>query len=399
MNIFNSLGSSYDLDFVVRALFSKNDPAASAKLKSYLEDRYQGQPVLLYKGREAIGLALRLLNLPKESAVAFNGFTCYAVYQAVKNTGSDIEYVDIRDLDLNFSPADLKAKLKTNPKIKAVIIQNTLGYPCDIEEISKICRQYGIILIEDLAHSIGARYAGGQEAGTVGDLTVLSFSQDKLIDGVSGGALIIRNKKYQNKNSPPPRPVSSRRQNIDRFYPLLTFLIRTTYPIYLGRALHLFLKKLNLLSLPMEGQEDNSLHRLPNRYCQLIYNRFNGLDQNLGHRGEIASIYAQYIDASVLSKTITDQIADSANLRFPIFTKNRVDLINSLKESGIYVSDIWYDAPIAPKKYLQLTDYRGQCPTAEKASAQILNLPTHKNVSEKSAREISGKINLWIKSS
>ena len=68
-----------------------------------------------------------------------------------------------------------------------------------------------------------------------------------------------------------------------------------------------------------------------------------------------------------------------------------------MKQNKIYISDIWYDAPIAPDKYMRLTDYKNQCPNAERLSSEMLNLPTHKNLSEKEAIKISEKINIWLK--
>lgn len=396
MNIFNSLGSNYDFQFVLEALFPTNDNTAFVRLKAYLEDKYEGKVVLLYKGREAIELALRSLDLPKGAIVAFNGFTCYAVYKAVIIAGCGVEYIDIENLNLNFSPESLKATLKKNPAIKVLIIQNTLGYPCDIEAIARICKEHRIILIEDLAHSIGTTYKNS-EAGTVGDFAVLSFSQDKIIDAISGGALIIRNKNYQNIDHQ-FKEVISKQQIIDKFYPFLTFLIRTTYGFYLGKLLHVVLKRFNLLSQPMSSQAGEGLHKLPNWYCDLIYKQFQRLENNLTQRKRIASIYAKNINSKALSDEIVEQVSSSSNLRFPIFTANRANLIKYLKEYGIYVSDIWYDAPIAPKKYMRLTNYSTQSPNSERLSSEILNLPTHKNISEKGARYISERINIWLKS-
>lgn len=182
MSIFNSLGSNYDFNFVLKSLFSRGND----DLKSFLENKYKGQVTLVYKGREAIELALG--NINKGSLVGINDFTCIAVYEAVKKAGMEVEYLDIDKGELNFSAETLKKAVN----VKAVIIQNTLGYPCDIEKIAQICKEKKIILIEDLAHSIGTRYENGEEAGMVGDFVVLSFSQDKIIDAVSGGALISR---------------------------------------------------------------------------------------------------------------------------------------------------------------------------------------------------------------
>lgn len=398
MNIFNSLGSNYNWFFIIDILRGGRGVRYSLALKAYLEDKYQGQAVLVYKGREAIELSLRLLNLPKNSFIAINGFTCYAVYQAIIKVGHEVEYLDIEESDLNFSPVSLESSLKNNPRIKVLIVQNTLGYPCDIDKIAQICQKNNIVLIEDLAHSIGAVYKNNMEAGTVGDFTILSFSQDKMIDGISGGALVIRNKKYQNINLPELNEIPFSRQLRDKLYPFLTLMIRTTYQIGLGRLIHAGLKKINLLSRPMDNLESEKPHNLASWYCRLIRRQFGDLQKNLGHRREIASIYVKHINPVILLRSNAEKAALSANLRFPILANNRDSLIQYLKAAGIHVSDVWYDAPIAPKKYLELTNYRDQCPESEKVCRQILNLPTHQGVSAEKAREISATINQWIKS-
>jgi dTDP-4-amino-4,6-dideoxygalactose transaminase len=394
MRVFNSLGSNYNSEFVFSALFSKNDVKYSSELKSYLENKYHGKAILLYKGREAVKLALDLMNLPKNSHIAINSLTCYAVYKAINDAGHKAVYLDTRPL--NFSPSVFEAKLKEDPKVKAVIIQNTLGFPCNISEIEKTCKKREIILIEDLAHSIGAFYTNGKEAGTVGDFAVFSFSQDKLVDGISGGALVARNKKYQNFNSLKLDHVENAQQAIDKLYPLFTYIIRTTYQSGFGKILHLALKKMNLLSKPMGDEDPITAHSLPYWYCNLINRQFKGLQNNLGHRKNIALIYARSVNSKITLSTNKQQIEQSTDMRFPILTTNRNSLIKHLKRYGIYISDIWYDAPIAPKKYLASTDYDYSCPESEKISSQLLNLPTHKNVSVSQAKYISERVNQWL---
>jgi len=61
-----------------------------------------------------------------------------------------------------------------------------------------LCQENKIVLIEDLAIQL-VLFIPKKEAGTVGDFTILSFSQDKVIDGISGGALIVRNTLYNHK--------------------------------------------------------------------------------------------------------------------------------------------------------------------------------------------------------
>jgi dTDP-4-amino-4,6-dideoxygalactose transaminase len=384
MAIFNSLGSNYNFQYVIKSLFS-DSYGRSLKLKNYLTDKYRGKVILTYKGREALTLALKILNLPKESCIAINGFTCFTVYRSIETAGYTPICLDLEkeNTDLNFSSEILKKTLLENEKIKAVVIQNTLGYSCDMDNIKKICTEKNIILIEDLAHCVGTKYENKQEAGTVGDIIALTFSQDKVIDAVSGGALIIRNKKYLNgDNFQLKKPKGQLR---DKMYPLLTYKIRILYSYGLGKILHFILKKLDLLSKPMRKGLYN-LYSLPDWYCNLTLFEFRKLNQQLNHRKEIARIYAKKISKKILNSNINSKISTSSNLRFPIFVEDRGDLIKFLKKDKIFVSDIWY-FDVAP-----------ECPNAVKVSKKILNLPTHININKEDALKISERINKWLKS-
>lgn len=385
MSIFNSLGSNYNLKYVLKSLFSDSGNP-NRKLKNFLEEKYNGKVILTYKGREALILALKILNLQKESMLAINGFTCFAVYKAIEEAGLTPICLDLeeKNSDLNFTPEAFEKILKENKNMKVVVVQNTLGYPTDIEKILQICKEKNIILIEDLAHCIGTKYGNGKEAGTTGDFVALSFSQDKVVDAVSGGALVIRNKQYSNKTIQQFNNINNLQQLKDRLYPVLTYKIRFLYDWGLGKAMHFIFKSLNLLSKPMqEGLYD--FYSLPDWYCNLALGEFKNLSVQLNHRKEIAKIYAKNLDKKLLSKNITEKISLSSNLRFPIFVENRSNLIKFLKIYKIFVSDIWYD------------DVARDCPNAVEISRRIVNLPTHINTTKENALKISEKINMWLK--
>ena len=389
MNIFNSLGSNYSFGFALRAIFVRDREEYRIQLIEYLKGKYAGEVFLTYKGRGALRLALRMIASQKgkggkKMAVAICGFTCFAVYEACVKEGMSVEYLDIDKNTLNFSVETLQRGCEGNAAIKVVIVQNTLGYPSDIEKISDFCKKRGIVLVEDLAHSIGAVYENGREAGTVGDFVVLSFSQDKMVDGVSGGAVVVKNHELGIMNQGFV-DVSLGQQMRDRFYPLLTWVIRTTYGVGLGKVAHAVLKRLDLLSRPMGKVQGDVVYGLPNWYCELIYLQFLNLQEDLEHRRRIALVYAKELHGSLVPKAV--------NLRFPIFVKERDRLIKHLRDKGVFVSDIWYDSPIAPKRFLKMTDYKHECPISEELSEVIVNLPTHRNVSEEDARQIADYIN------
>ncbi len=388
MSIFNSLGSNYDLRFVLKSLFGLGNKKDLEKLKLLLEEKYGGKPLLFYKGREALTFALELLKLPPDSKIAINGFTCVAVFNAIRKAGHEPLCLDLEESGgLNFTAKSLEGCLKKEKNLKVVVVQNTLGYPCEIEKIKSICEKNNLILIEDLAHCVGTRYENGGEAGTVGDFTVLSFSQDKIIDAICGGAVIVRNKKYLNSDLD-IKMYEPKTQLKDRFYPLITFKIRLLYGLRIGKIYHSLVKNLGLLTNIMNESFYN-YYKLPSFYAMLANASFASLSNQLSHRRKIAEIYASLLPDKIFmfpKEKTQEAVSLSSNLRFPIFIDNREDLINSLKKRGINVADIWY-SDVAP-----------QCRNAVNDSKKILNLPTHINVSVKHAKIIAEEVNKWLRS-
>jgi dTDP-4-amino-4,6-dideoxygalactose transaminase len=391
--IFNSLGSNYSFGFVIKSLFCFFKKNNAIQLKQQLEKKYGGDSILLYKGREAIKLALEISGLPKGSKVGVNGFTCYVVNQAVTEAGYVPIYLDIGDWDLNF---DFK-NLEKNKDIKVLIIQNTLGCPVDIISVKSFCNKNKVLMIEDLAHSAGGHYLDGSEIGCAGDFTALSFSQDKIIDAVSGGALIVRNNKYRGKlNEIEILNIPGVVQFRDTLYPLLTFVIRKLYPFVIGKVLHYFVKKFKLLSDPMGVISKIEYHALPGWHASMALSSLQNLSRRIRHRRKISMIYINNLNENILSSGVIKNCDLSTNIRFPVFVENRAGLVRYLKNHDIFVSDIWYDAPVAPLKLINRTGYeKGDCLKAEVDAEQILNLPTHINVSEKEAERVCSLINKW----
>jgi len=395
MKVFNSLGSNYQTSDVVAALLGGGKGAPEV-LTRQLGQRYGGKVQLVYKGREALVLAIQALDLPEGSTVAITGFTCYAVYKAVASAGTSVQYLDINKSSLNFSAKTLEDALKDNPDIKAVVVQNTLGFACDIAAISAVCQQHDLALIEDLAHSLGAHYPGGREVGTVGDMVMLSFGRDKIVDAVAGGALIVRNPKYQLPQVKRVKPPLGERSR-DRQYPMLSTKVRRGYQIGIGKYLHALYKALGLMSRSVDSDFYGPM-AIANWQAKLASNKLNLLNKQLEHRRTIAELYAKELNPSILFSELVGQLGQATNLRFPILVQNRATLLKHLSARGIFVADIWYDAPISPVRYMSSTNYRGQCPESEEVCKSIINLPTHQLINQAKAHKIVQEINQWLQS-
>ncbi len=387
-SIFNSLGSNYDSSSGAYGLIL-NKPNAPQTLTDIIVQRYSMPHVTLcYKGREAIALGIKQLGLSEGLFIAINGYTCYAVYQAIVAANMKPYYLDIEKDQLNFTPKALQQALEDEPRIAAVMIQNTLGLPADVGAINKLCKEHSIPLIEDMAHCAGLMYDSGVEAGTVGQVAAFSFSQDKIVDAVCGGAVITRDVSEQ----PQVRP-SIWVRIVTRMYPWIIGFIRHTHSWGLGKVVLRIVKVLHLLPGPMSGNAAPA-RRLPNWNANLVVKCFKNLDKNIKHRQAIATIYREYLPAYVQFRH-TD---GSVYLRFPLKVEEASDLVVYLKKYGINLGTRWYDAPVAPKWLHAKTDYQqGQCPNAEWMSQRMINLPTHAHISEKDAKYIAERIGQWLK--
>ena len=130
--------------------------------------------------------------------------TFMATPLAAVKLGNQVEFVDCNKDDLCISYEDLKAKIDLF-KPAAVWVVHIGGHIAfEIAQIANLCKERGIILLEDCAHAHGASW-DGKRPGTWGDAGVYSFYATKTISTGEGGMLVTSNmdlvefaKKYRN---------------------------------------------------------------------------------------------------------------------------------------------------------------------------------------------------------
>lgn len=150
----------------------------------------------LNSGTSALHLALLALGIGKNDEVAVQDLTFVATANPVKYVGAQPIFIDSEMDSWNMDPILLEQALEeAGGKIKAVIYVHLYGNPAKYQEIKSITDKYGVYLIEDAAEAIGARYAG-QPAGSLGDISILSFNGNKIITAGTGGMLLTDNTSW-----------------------------------------------------------------------------------------------------------------------------------------------------------------------------------------------------------
>ncbi len=144
----------------------------------------------LNSGTSALQLALTVANVGIGDEVISTPLTAEPTNTAIVQSGAKLVFADISTNDGNISVDSLKKQI--TDKTKAIVIVHYAGYLCDINEISKLCKSRGIILIEDAAHALGSKYEG-RHIGDKCDFTAFSFQAIKHMTTVDGGYLTFSN--------------------------------------------------------------------------------------------------------------------------------------------------------------------------------------------------------------
>jgi perosamine synthetase len=147
-------------------------------------------------GTAALEIAIKTLNLKPNFEVIIPTFNIIsAALAVVKNNLKPV----LVDSDLNTWNMCLKDfEKKITKKTRAIIVTHTYGFPCNIDQIIKICKKNKIIIIEDAAEMIGQTYKG-KPCGSFGEISIFSFYANKHITTGEGGIILTNNKKLYEK--------------------------------------------------------------------------------------------------------------------------------------------------------------------------------------------------------
>ncbi len=345
-------------------------------VESWFRKRFDTATAVSFNsGRSALLAILKAFTIGRGDEVLIQAFTCVAVPNSVLWAGATPVYVDI-DETLNMDPID--AAKKVSSKTKALIVQHTFGVPANMEALVRFVRRHNLILIEDCAHALGARYRG-KLVGTFGDAAFFSFGRDKVISSVFGGMAIIQSKleshtsrlKEYHNDLPYPSVFWIMQQLL---HPIAFSIILPLYTLGIGKVMLVFLQRIKLLSLPVYTEEtqgkkpDEFPKKYPNALAALLVNQLRKLESYNQIRKTVAKIYRGGKPAE----------EDGAiYLRFPVCVSDPKRVVAQAKKKGILFGN-WYHCVIDPER----TDKRavgyveGSCPNAEKKAAHIINLPT-----------------------
>ncbi|MFW5983241.1 MAG: DegT/DnrJ/EryC1/StrS family aminotransferase [bacterium] len=323
------------------------------KLATYLGVPYVS---LFANGTLALITALQAMRIKGEVITTPYSFvaTTHALWwNRIKPVFSDIE-PDYCTLD----PEKIEAAI--TPDTTAILPVHVYGYPCQMERIQRIADKYGLNVIYDAAHTMGAKYRG-KSIASLGDMSILSFHATKLFHTFEGGAIVSHDKETK--------------ERVDH---LKNFGFESQTSVVMpgiNAKMNEVQAAMGLLNLKYLDEIRNKSKILAKRYTNAFHE--TGLNVMPDMKG-FANNYAYY----------------------PVFVRkqqygmSRDALFETLKSNGIHARRYFYPliSDFAPYRYL---NKGATLPQAKRKADEVICLPLYPDMSEAEQDKVIGIIKNW----
>lgn len=190
-------GSSYgqeELDALAEVM-RNHAPSTGPKVKQFEEAfaAFTGARYALTVTSATAGLQLALIaaGVGPGDEVITTPISWISTANAAAACGATVVFADVDPQTLNLDPASVAQKITS--KTKAILPVHLYGQCADMEGLNELARPRGIAVIEDCAHSAGA-LRHGQQSGTLGDIGVFSFHQQKNMVTLGEGGMVVTNR-------------------------------------------------------------------------------------------------------------------------------------------------------------------------------------------------------------
>ena len=140
-------------------------------------------------GGYALACALRALGVKPGEPVLTNAFTLAPVPGSIASIGAVPVFVEVTEA-LTIDIDDVAAKARATGA-KVLMLSHMRGHLCDMDQLMAVCDGLGVQVIEDCAHTMGARW-NGRLSGTDGIIGCYSTQTYKHMNSGEGGLLVTR---------------------------------------------------------------------------------------------------------------------------------------------------------------------------------------------------------------
>ena len=165
-----------------------------SKLKNSLKFHADAENVhIVTSATIGLWLIFRYLNIGKGDYVIVADYSYPATVNAIEDHGAIPIFADVHKGTYNLDASKLKEEdLK---KAKALVFVDAFGNPSGLDEVGKICSEYGVALVEDAACALGSKL-NSVPCGGGSPYACFSFHPRKIITSGEGGAICTKSEKF-----------------------------------------------------------------------------------------------------------------------------------------------------------------------------------------------------------
>jgi dTDP-4-amino-4,6-dideoxygalactose transaminase len=307
-------------------------------------------------GTDALQLALRACEIGEGDEVITVSHTAVATAVAIELCNARPVLVDIDPSTFMIDPDQIERVI--TPRTKAIIPVHLYGHVAEMPSILSIAHSHGLRVIEDCAQSHGAAYAE-RKSGGWGDIAAFSFYPTKNLGAFGDGGMVLTNSLELAERVRLLREYGWRQRYISEISGL------------------------------------NS--RLDELQAAILRVKLKYLDEWNRERRKKASIYTKLLEDSEIVCPAEKEPFGHVYHLYVIRTKRRDSLQAFLKERGI-ITHIHYPIPIhLQHAYKHLGYHRGDLPSTEKCSQEVLSLPFFPEMAESQIEEVANQIRYFLK--
>ena len=300
-------------------------------------------------GTTALHVALLAHEIGPGDEVITTPFTFIASVNAILYAGAKPVLVDVQEDTFNIDPELIEQAI--TPRTKAIVPVHLFGYPCDMDAIMDIAGRHGLIVIEDAAQAIGAKYKG-QPVGGFGTACFSLYATKNVMAG-EGGMITT------NDDAAAERARMIRSHGMKRRY-------------------HHDMMGYNF--------------RISDLHAAIALAQMDRLETFTARRRENAaylSAHLQGVRVPVVEPGI-DHVWHQYTVRYE---GDRDAAVKQLNEAGVGTG-IFYPIPAHKQEHLQPLGYGElSLPVVERLSQQVISLPVHPQLSQEDLETIVREVN------
>ncbi|MFH1509920.1 MAG: DegT/DnrJ/EryC1/StrS family aminotransferase [Candidatus Nealsonbacteria bacterium] len=318
------------------------------KLASFVGAKYA---VGLNSGTDALILSLKAAGIKEGDEVITVSHTFMATIASIVHVGAKPILIEVgEDFNMDVDKIEEAITLKT----KAIIPVHLNGRVCNMDRIMEIAKKHNLIVIEDAAQALGAKF-NGKSAGSFGLTGCFSFYPAKILGSYGDGGAIVTDSEE-------------------------------------------IAEKVRLLR--DHGQETKTkivcfgwTARLDNLQAAILNVKFKYLSNWIKRRREIANMYAEGLkNISTIKIPFTPELDDlyfDVFQNYVIIAEKRDELFNFLKENGVetLVKD---PTPNHLQEGLALSNFK--LPYSEKLAEQVISLPMYPELTNEEISYVIDKV-------